>query len=84
MASTLHAARASNPSVQHMIRAAFEHHHLPIGALRITVPFDQDAYIFSFPGYSAITITGLELLQATDPQALIDAKVVNMLALPVI
>jgi hypothetical protein len=84
MASTLHAARASSPSTEHMIREMFRHRGLPADAVRITFHADRDAFTFSYPGYSPVTITGLELLQVADRAGLIEARVDDMLRLPIV
>jgi hypothetical protein len=84
MPSTLHAARASNPSTEHLIREAFRHHHLPVDAARIVFHPDRDAFTFSYPGYSPVTITGLDLLQVADRAGLIEARMTDMLNLPII
>jgi hypothetical protein len=84
MASTLHAARASSPSTEHLIREAFRHHGLPADAARIVFHADRDAFTFSYPGYSPVTITGLELLQVADRAGLIEARVDDMLRLPIV
>jgi hypothetical protein len=84
MPSTLHAARASNPSTEHLIREAFRHHHLPVDAARIVFHADRDAFTFSFPGYSEVTITGLDMLQVSDRAALVESRVDGMLRLPII
>jgi hypothetical protein len=84
MPSTLHAARASNPSTEHLIREAFARHGLPVDAARIVFHADRDAFTFSYPGYSPVTITGLDLMQSGDHAALIEARLTDMLNLPVI
>jgi hypothetical protein len=84
MPSTLHAARASNPSTEHLIREAFRHYHLPVDAARIVFHADRDAFTVDYPGYNPFTVTGLDMLQATDTKAMIEAKVADMLALPIV
>lgn len=84
MPSTLHAARASSPSTEHLIREAFRHRGLPVDAARIVFHADRDAFTFSYPGYSPVTITGLELMQSGDRAGLIEARLADMLNLPVI
>jgi len=84
MPSTLRAARASNPEPQSMIRHAVQRRGLPVGALRIEAHPNRDAWVFTYPGYAQVTITGQELLQAGDPQAFIDARVDDMLRLPLV
>lgn len=84
MPSTLHAARASNPSTEHLIREAFRHRKLPVDAARIVFHPDRDAFTFSYPGYSPVTITGLDLLQVADRAGLVQARVDDMLRLPII
>jgi hypothetical protein len=84
MSTVLHAARASNPSTEHLIHEAFRHHHLPPEAARIVFHPDRDAFTFSFPGYSEVTITGLDMLQVSDRAALVESRVDDMLRLPII
>ena len=84
MASTLHAARASNPSTEHLIREAFARRQLPVDAARIVFHADRDAFSFSYPGYSPVTITGLDLLQVSDRAGLVEARMDDMLRLPII
>jgi hypothetical protein len=84
MASTLHAARASSPSTEHLIREAFARRQLPVDAARIVFHPDRDAFTFSYPGYSPVTITGLDLLQVSDRAGLIEARLTDMLNLPII
>ena len=84
MSSTLHAARASNPSTEHLIREAFRQRGLPVDAARIVFHPDRDAFTFSYPGYSPVTITGLDLLQFADRAGLIKARLDDMLRLPII
>jgi hypothetical protein len=67
-----------------MIRWAIGHQGLPVDPLRIEAHADRDAYTFDYPGYSPVTITGLELLQSGDPQGYITARVIDMLRTPVI
>jgi hypothetical protein len=84
MPSTLHAARASNPSTEHLIHEAFRHHHLPVDAARIVFHPDRDAFTVGYPGYSPFTVTGLDLLQVSDRAALIEARLDDMLRLPIV
>jgi hypothetical protein len=84
MPSTLHAARASNPSTEHLIREAFARRGLPPDAARIVFHANRDAFSFSYPGYSPVTITGLDLLQVSDQAGVVDARLTDMLNLPVI
>jgi hypothetical protein len=84
MSTVMHAARASNPSTEHLIREAFRQRGLPVDAARIAFHADRDAFTFSYPGYSQVTITGLDMIQATDSVALIQSRVDDMLRLPII
>lgn len=84
MPSTPPAAPASSPTVEQMIREAVRRNGLPEGAVRIRAHVERDAWTFSYPGYSAVTITGLELLQSGDPQGFLVARVADMLRLPVV
>lgn len=84
MPSTLHAARASNPSIQHLVREELHRLGLVQDAARITVHADRDAFTIAYPGYSPITITGLDTIQAGSASAIIAHKLTDMLHKPVI
>jgi len=84
MPSTPHAARASNPSTEHLIRQAFQRRGLHPDAARIVFHSDRDAFSFSYPGYSPVKITGLDLLQVSDRAGLVESRLSDMLNLPII
>lgn len=84
MPSTLHAARASRPSTEHLVREELHRMGLPEDAARVAFHADRDAFVISYPGYSPVTITGLEVIQAGSAQAIIAHKLSDMLRKPVI
>jgi hypothetical protein len=66
------------------VRMAFANRGLPTAALRIVPEYNADAIQVQFPGYNPIRFTGMEIIDADNVRALIEARLTDMLNLPVI
>lgn len=85
MPSTPPAAAAFDyPEFVLAVRTAFANRGLPIAALHIVPQYDSDVIWVQFPGYNPIRFTGMEIIDADNVRALIEARLTDMLNLPVI
>jgi hypothetical protein len=66
------------------VRMAFANRGLPDTALRIVAQHNADVIWVHFPGYSPIHFSWLEIIDTDNVRALIEARLTDMLNLPVI